>query len=434
MFALTPLRLAVLCAGVVAIAAGAYWAGTKRGAAPGEAAPVKLELAGVSFSVSDVSALTGWTDHDPSAAIAAFSRSCARRSGLPDKNPANPHEALGIPELSLGGAAADWREACDAAAAFLSAPGDAAGARAFFEAHFRPVAVAARLAPGGDPMATASLESEGRFTAYFEPAYPASDRQTAEFSAPVLARPADLVTVDLGAFREDLAGDRIAGSVLDGALMPYPDHAAINAGALEARTGVLAWMRPSDLLFLQIQGSGRLNIGERNVRVGYDGHNGWKYTAVGKTLIEQGALTRDNVSMQTIRGWLDAAPEADARTVRESNRSYVFFRRLDNLPDPSLGPLGADGAQLTPMVSLAVDPRFTPLGAPVWVDIGGDEPIRRLMIAQDRGGAIKGPVRGDLYAGSGDEAGDFAGAFNRMGTMTVLLPKAVVDRLPSAAP
>lgn len=435
MLTLTPLRLAGLVAGVLLVAALAYWAGTRRAALSGTQAAAPLELAGVSFSVSDFSALEGWADHDPSLAVAAFARSCARRADLAEDAPVNPHEALGRDGVTLGGLARDWRSACDAATAFAAArPDPSAAARAFFETHFRPVTLAARMAPGGDTGAGVTLEPRGRFTAYFEPSYPASEAETTEFSAPVLARPDDLITVDLGAFREDLAGDRIAGAVADGALKPYPDHAAINAGALDGKTEVLAWMRPTDLLFLQIQGSGRLTVGDRDIRVGYDGHNGWKYVAVGKTLIEQGALSRETVSMQTIKGWLAAAPEAEARRVRESNPSYIFFRRLDDLPDPSLGPLGADGAQLTPMISLAVDPRFTPFGAPVWVAIDGDEPIRRLMIAQDRGGAIKGPVRGDLYAGSGDAAGDFAGAFNRMGTMTVLLPKPVVDRLLRDAP
>ncbi|HBS31330.1 MAG TPA: murein transglycosylase [Parvularcula sp.] len=428
---LTPLRVAVLSAGVAAVAAGAFWAG-RRSAAP-ETAPPALELAGVSFSVSEFAALEGWKDRDPSAAIAAFARSCAVRAALDADAPANPFEALGREGATLGGAVTDWREACAAAAAFDAHAG-AAAARAFFEAHFQPVALAARMAPGGDRAAPAVVEKKGRFTAYFEPYYRASAAQTPEFSAPVLARPPDLVTVDLGAFRADLAGERIAGAVVDGALAPYPDHAAINAGALDGRTEVIAFMRPADLLFLQIQGSGRLDLGDRVLSVGYDGHNGAKYVAIGKTLIEDGALTRDNVSMQTIRAWLDAAPEADARRVLESNPSYIFFRLMEDLPDPALGPLGAGGAQLAPMVSLAVDPRFTPLGAPVWVDLEGDEPFRRLMIAQDRGGAIKGPVRGDLYAGSGEEAGEFAGAFNRMGTMTVLLPRAVAGRLASGAP
>ncbi len=422
MLTLTPLRLALLAAGILVLAGASYVAGTKRGATPGEGPPALAEPQRPQLALKEFGALAGWRESDPSLAVAAFARSCAAHAGLADEAPANPHEALGLEGVSLGGAASDWRPACAAAAAFLAAPGDAASARGFFETHFRAVTL------------SAGPERTGRFTAYFEPSYPASDQRTEEFSAPALARPADLVTVDLAAFRDELAGERIAGSVLDGALSPYPDHAAINAGALESRASAIAWTRPTDLLFLQIQGSGRLRVAGRDLRVGYDGHNGHPYTAVGKTLVEKGALPRESVSMQTIRAWLDAAPAAEARAVRETNRSYIFFRRLDDLADPTLGPLGADGVQLTPMVSLAVDPRFTPLGAPVYVDIGageaGGEPFRRLMIAQDRGGAIKGPVRGDIFAGAGEDAGAFAGPFNRMGAMTVLLPNAVADRLP----
>ncbi|MDZ7629539.1 MAG: murein transglycosylase A [Parvularculaceae bacterium] len=434
MLTLTPVRLALLAAGVASLVAGGYILGTKRAGPAREAALSELALAGPLIEVSDFSAIKGWAAHDPAPAIAAFARSCAQRAGADDGAPWNAQEALGLEGVTLGGTVADWREAC--AAASGPAPGDAAAARSFFETHFRPVRIAARMTAGGDPSAAATIETIGRFTAYFEPSYPASEKPTPEFSAPVLARPADLVTVDLGKFREALAGDRIAGSVSGGALEPYPDHAAINAGALDGRAETIAWMRADDLLFLQIQGSGRLELPKGAARVGYDGHNGHPYTAIGRTLIENGALTKETVSMQTIRRWLAAAPEDAARLVRESNRSYIFFRRLDNLPDPALGPLGADGSQLTPMISLAVDPRYTPLAAPVWVDIesdaGGKGAIRTLMIAQDRGGAIKGPVRGDLYAGSGDAAGAFAGAFNRRGTMTVLAPRAIADRLASA--
>lgn len=433
MVTLTPLRLAVLALAVAGLLVAAYVVGTRRGAP--RPAPPELSLAGVSFSTGYFAALPGWLEHDPARALAAFARLCALRQAAPDDAPFNPHEALMRADASLGGTVADWRAACAAAPAAMTAGAGAAAARTFFETHFTPVSLAARLTPGGGPEGPATIEPKGRFTAYFEPAYPASNQQTEEFSAPVLARPADLVTVDLGAFRDALAGDRIAGSVDGGVLKPYPDHAAINAGALARRSGVIAYLRPTDLLFLQIQGSGRLLLPGGALRVGYDGHNGHPYTPVGRTLIEEGALTRETVSMQTIRGWLDAAPPAEAARVRESNRSYIFFRRLDDLADASLGPPGAAGAQLTPMVSLAVDPRFTPLGAPVFVDIegaDGAEPIRTLMIAEDRGGAIKGPVRGDLYAGSGEAAGAFAGAFNRMGTMTVLLPKGLASRLPTS--
>lgn len=142
--------------------------------------------------------------------------------------------------------------------------------------------------------------------------------------------------------------------------------------------------------------------------------------------------------MQTIRGWLDRASPDAARKVRESNESFVFFRVLEALPDPDLGPVGAQGVQLTSGRSIAVDPRYTPFGAPVWIDIPGDEkvrkdPVRRLLIAQDSGGAIKGPVRGDIFVGSGPAAGEVAGGFNEIGAMFVLIPTALADRLASGS-
>jgi membrane-bound lytic murein transglycosylase A len=306
-------------------------------------------------------------------------------------------------------------------------------ARAFYELHFEPLKLSARMRPvaKSPPGASEKIEGEGRFTGYFEPHYPARASRTEEFSAPLYARPDDLVMVDLGRFRAELAGQRIAGRVEDGALNPYPSHAEINAGALAGKARILAFMRPVDLLFLQIQGSGRLTTPDGGIRVGYDGANGRPYTAIGRTLIEMGALTRETVSMQTIMDWLEKAPPPDAQRVRESNESFVFFRVLDDLADDALGPLGSQGAQLTAGRSLAVDPRYAPLGAPVWVSIDGEDgqaPLRRLFIAQDAGGAIKGPVRGDIFFGSGPEAGEAAGGFNEIGEMIVFVPKTVAAR------
>lgn len=404
--------------------------------------------AGFAFEPVSFAELAGWRRDDAAEALPVFLRSCERIARLPDAAPANPSEALwpGAPAgISLAGAAADWRAACAEAVRVLARPyADAnartSAARAFFEYHFRPVRYFERLEPkpGGPAEGRQPrLSPDGRFTGYFEPFYNASPVRTAEFSAAVYARPADLVTVDLGRFRPELAGEKIAGRVVDGALDPYPDHAAINAGALSGRARVLAYMRPSDLLFLQIQGSGRISISGKELRIGYDGANGRPYTAIGRTLIAMGALSKETVSMQTIRAWLDRAAPADARAVRESNESFVFFRVLDALPDSGLGPLGAEGVQLSSGRSLAVDPRYTPFGAPVWIDIPGKEEngggaVRRLAIAQDAGGAIKGPVRGDIFVGSGPQAGEVAGAFNETGGMFVLLPAAVVDRLAKA--
>ncbi|MEZ5892753.1 MAG: MltA domain-containing protein [Parvularculaceae bacterium] len=398
-----------------------------------------FEAVGAVYERDEFANLPGWVLDKTDDALPAFLRSCERISN--SAAGAN----FSLVDAGLAGAAADWSEACEAGARVSGQPyadsnARTSAVRTFFEYYFRPVKVSARLAAKKDGPAAGAPPHEdplGRFTGYFEPFYEASPERTPVFSTPVYARPDDLISVDLGRFRPELAGQRIAGKLKDGVLEPYPDRAEINQGALVGKTRALAWMRPSDSFFLQIQGSGRLSLPDGELRVGYDGANGQPYTAIGRTLIDKGALTRDNVSMQTIRGWLDSATDADARAVRESNRSFVFFRVLDALPDNELGPLGAEGVQLTPGRSLAVDPRYVPYGAPVWISIDarpdqGKFPVRRLLVAQDTGGAIKGAVRGDIFVGSGPLAGDVAGDFNELGEFYVLLPKALAEKLPAA--
>jgi len=393
----------------------------------------------VAFRAARYSEIDGWPADDPSGALAAFVASCARLTQRDDAAPANPLESLG-PDLagaSVSGVVADWRGSCADAVEQASAPraGDRAEtARKFFEAHFTPFRVLSR--PNADrsfgPAPRASRI--GRITGYFEPMYPASRFVTPERSAAALARPADLVNVELGDFRADLAGERIGGYVEDGRLMPYPDHQAINAGALGDRAEALAWLDPDDLFFLQIQGSGRLRFEDgTEMRVGYDGANGRPYTPIGRILVERGALAREDVSMQTIRAWLDRAPPAKAAALREKNESYVFFRPAD--PDSGDGPLGSGGAALSPMRSIAVDRRYYAFGTPIWLDVaaveGRSPAIAQLFIAQDSGGAIRGPIRADIFAGAGDEAGELAGRLNAQGEMIVLLPNAVARRFAS---
>lgn len=387
-------------------------------------------------------AIEDWRQDDPSLALEAFVRSCAVFEDQDPEAPANPLENLGAANagLSFAGTVADWLRPCaEARALFVSAFSDPASRRgafrSFFEFHFQPMEILAVRDPLPDGRARRGgprIDREGVFTGYFEPVYPASRTPTETRSAPVLPRPDDLVEVDLGLFRDVLKGERIAGRVEAGRLKPYDARSAI-----EARTApeALAWLDPNDLFFLQIQGSGRLVFDDGGVlRVGYAGQNGHPYTAVGRVMVERGVMPLEAVSMQSIRAWLDGASDDAARELRDRNASYVFFRALDAAA-PDLGPLGAQGAPLTPGRSLAVDRRFTTLGAPVWVDIepveaAGGEPIRRLMIAQDTGGAIRGPIRGDVFWGSGDEAAAIAGAMNAKGSMIVLLPRRLAERLP----
>jgi membrane-bound lytic murein transglycosylase A len=365
--------------------------------APERPAEPRLDLAPATFAD-----LPGWTEDDQGEALAAFRASCAR---LRLKDP-----SAAVARGGAGGTVADWLSACEAAEA--TAPGDA---RAFFETWFTPFAASDRG------------EAVGFFTGYYEPMLDGSRRPSGRYGVPLYGLPSDLVTVDLGAFAADLEGRSIAGRVADGRLVPYPERSAIVAGALDGKGSVLAWVDdPIGAFFLQIQGSGIVRLEDGTfLRVGYAGSNGRAYVAIGKPLIERGAIAKEAMSMQAIRAWLEANP-AEAEAVMNLNPSYVFFRAIDGP-----GPIGAQGAPLTPGRSLAVDRAFVPLGAPLWLDIlvpgagegSPDEPMRRLVIAQDTGGAIKGPLRGDLFWGSGAEAGERAGRMKHPGRCWLLLPR-----------
>lgn len=366
----------------------------------GPAAPPGLVLRPAAFQD-----LPGWRKDDLMAALPALRRSCAALGAKPVT------AALG----GAAGLAGDWRAPC---AALLGAT-DRAALAAALEVHFQPLAVLAGAA------------DQGLFTGYYEPVLAGRRQRDATFNVPLHRRPADLVEVDLGRFRDDLKGRRIAGRVRDGRLVPYAARGAIERGALAGRGLALLWLNsPIDRFFLQIQGSGRIELGDgETVRVGYDGQNGQPYTAIGRSLIRRGEIPRERMSMQAIRTWLEAHPGEAAALMRE-NRSYVFFREI-----AGDGPIGAAGYPLTPGRSLAVDRRWHALGVPVWLATtqpsgadGARRPFRRLMVAQDTGGAIKGPVRGDVFFGSGPLAERVAGAMREAGRMWLLLPKALAKR------
>ena len=353
--------------------------------------------------------LTGWHSDDPRPALEAFRRSCAKIETAPPSRPMGGGRA---PDgRAVYGTVGEWQSICLEAETQDNI--SAAEARSLLEKLFRPYRV--RVPANGRDL----------FTGYYEPELLGCRVPSEGCAVPLLARPDDLVMVDLGLFREDLKGRRIAGRVADGTLRPYEDRAEIEGGALgEAGQPIAFVSDPVDAFFLHIQGSGRVRLPDGSaLRVGYDGQNGYPYTAIGRVLIRQGHLTRDNVSMQSIRAWLAANPEKRDDILR-SNASYIFFRDL-KIEDPSLGPLGAQGVPLTPLRSLAVDRRHHALGVPMWVETslpGAGEPLNTLMIAQDTGGAIVGPVRGDVFFGFGGEAPALAGAMKQPGSLTVLLP------------
>jgi membrane-bound lytic murein transglycosylase A len=360
--------------------------------------------------------LRGWGEDAVAEALPALLRSCERISNRPD--------GAEMGGAGFAGTAGDWKPVCAAAARVPA--GDSAAVRAFFEAHLTPAAV------------TNNGRDLGLFTGYYEPLLHGSRKRGGKYTVPLYLRPPELVMVDLGDFREELRGQRIAGKVVGGNLEPYPGRREIDEGALSGRRLELVWVDdPVDAFFLHIQGSGRVRLAEGGeMRVGYAAQNGHPYRAIGRDLIERGALRREEVSMQTIRQWLEANPE-QAAEVMQKNASYVFFQEIEGE-----GPLGAEGVPLTPGRSLAVDRKFLPLGVPLWLaaslpPAAEGQPgrkLRRLMVAQDTGGAIRGPVRGDVFWGHGEEAAEIAGKMRHRGRLWVLLPKALASRRDVGAP
>ena len=354
------------------------------------------------------SELEGWSRDRQGLALAAFRRSCTRLREQPAGRPVGPG--------GLAGSVADWRPVC-AAAERVPAQDDTA-ARTFFTTWFTPFWV---VGGNGD---------QGLFTGYFEPLLHGAPRRDGRFNVPLYARPSDLVDVDLGLFHEDWQGARITGRGVEGALHPCSSSAEIDGGSLDGRSLEIVWVDdPVDAFLLQVQGSGRVELADGSVtRLGYAASNGHPYVSIGRELVERGAIPLDEVDWPAIRAWLDNHTD-EAQALLHANPSYVFFTTVDGE-----GPRGAQGVTLTPGRSLAVDPRFVPLGTPVWLDATAPAPdpqdadvrLNRLMVAQDTGGAIKGAVRGDVFWGHGEAAGAIAGRMKHRGRYAILLPKAVV--------
>lgn len=353
--------------------------------------------------------LPGWAEDDVAAALPALDRSCPRLL--------RGDAARRIGPGGRFGTVGDWRPACDALDAVKA--GDTAALRQVLERYF-----AVWRASDTDP-------DNDLFTGYYEPELRGSYARDETYNVPIFPRPSDLVLVDLGDFRDSMKGERIAGRMEGFRLKPYDSRADIQAGSLDGKVAPILWLAdPIDSFFLHIQGSGLVRLPDGSLtRVGYDGHNGHIYFPIGRYLISAGHVPREEMSMQAIRTWLDGNPD-QMHAVMNRNPSYIFFRELK-----SSGPIGAQGVPLTAGRSLAVDRTRHALGVPVWVDIDyGEAGLRRLMVAQDTGGAIRGPVRGDFFWGSGDEAGDKAGAMAAKGRMWLLLPKTIDPnvRIPGA--
>ncbi len=350
--------------------------------------------------------LPAWQDEDHADALRVMARSC---SELVSSGSGFARRA------ALSGNRKDWNKTCRM---IIEQAADASPvqARQLLEDLFVPVRLNG---------------STGQFTGYFEPEVEGSLVQTELYTVPVLKRPSDLVKLPATDARRLGVG---YGRMENGKARAYYTRREIEQGRLAGLGLEIAWLKSwADLFFMQVQGSGRVRLSDGSVlRLAYSLKSSLPYTSIGKVLIERGEMTRDEMSMQALRRWLDDHP-GEARGVMWQNDSYVFFRKLDGV-HPELGPVGAQQVPLTPFRSLAVDRSVWALGVPVWVSTtvfrnGKTQQFNALMVAQDTGSAIRGPQRGDIFFGSGDQAGRDAGLMDQPGELIALLPHALAARL-----
>ena len=340
---------------------------------------------------ADWSDLPGWESENHALVLELFRNSCTTLS----KRPLWRASCEGMPKVDLGGT--------------LSG----STARAWLESQLRPWAL---TNPDGG--------REGLVTGYYEPVIKGSREKKAPYLTPVFGPPADLIVVELDSLYPELKNMRLRGRIEGRKLVPYYDRADWAGLEKQREDQALLWVdNPIDFFFLQIQGSGQVALADGSrVRIGYADQNGHPYRSIGKWLIDKGELQSHEASMQGIKAWAEKNPKR-LQELLNTNPSMVFFREL---PVTGNGPPGALGVPLTPERSIAVDPRHTPLGAPVWLVTtypNSEQTLTRTMLAQDTGGAIRGPVRADFYWGTGIDAGNQAGKMKQKGSMWALLPR-----------
>jgi membrane-bound lytic murein transglycosylase A len=349
--------------------------------------------------------LDGWAGDDHATAFATFLDSCR---GLESKR---------RPTQEMMEITAALKEVC--ARALSAVPLDENGARKFFEDNFRPV----QLSKLG--------ETDGFLTGYYEPIIEGSRVPTGEFTAPLYRRPPNLVASGWRKLGDSFPskGVKVGRRVGRRKIVPYYTRAEIENGALDGWHLEICWLRsPIDVLFAQIQGSARIRLEDGSIlRVNYDSYNGWPYTPIGRVLIDRGLMTKDEVSMQRIREWMEANPD-QAKEIEQENKSYVFFT-ITNLSNEDEA-VGGEGVPLVPGRSIAIDRALHVYGTPFFIQ--ADLPIandkaatkfRRLVVAQDTGSAIVGTARADIYFGAGDEAARIAGRIKNPGRFVMLLPR-----------
>lgn len=355
---------------------------------PAVATPATARAAGVTPG-PDVASLS-FSDDAAARALRSFIESCPAASRRDD--------------LSGLTRTADWARVCDAARSW-----DKADARTFFLAHFETVQVGS-----GASFATG----------YYEPELHGSRSQSAAYPVPIYRRPPELVDIDLGQFNDGLKGRRLSGRIAAGTLVPFADRSAIESGALAGRGLELAWAAdPVEFFFLQVQGSGRLRLPDGTVmRLAYAGQNGRTYRSIGAFMRERGMLQPGQYTMQGMKAFMAANPD-QARDIMRENHSFVFFAER-----AGEGPVGALNVVVRAQASVATDPMFTPLGAPVFLMMDRAE-ASGLWVAQDTGGAIKGANRFDTFWGAGDDAARIAGGMSARGSAVLLLPKGSLAQL-----
>jgi membrane-bound lytic murein transglycosylase A len=353
-------------------------------AVPPEAPPPAPLMTPTTFD-----ALPGWQQDDLRQAWPAFMASCR-----------------------VLGARAEWQLACTAARVIDAS--DPAAVRQYFESWFVPNQV--RAADGADT---------GLITGYYEPMLHGARRRGGAYQTPLYKVPDDLLNIDLASIYPKLKGMVLRGRLSGRKVVPYGTRADIERANLPGKE--LVWVNdPVEAFFLEVQGSGRVKLDDsgETVRVAYADQNGHPYKAIGRWLVEQGELTVEQATAQGIKAWIAAHPER-RQELFNVNPSYIFFKE-ERLPDPGIGPKGALGVPLTPARSVAIDPKFLPLGAPIFLSTtepGSETPMRRLVMGQDTGGAIRGEVRADFFFGFGDGAADNAGRMKQRGAIWVLLPQ-----------
>ena len=394
---------------LAAALAGLHLLGTDAGAASGMLNIPEAQLEPLTWAT-----LEGWAEEDHAAAFAAFQTSCAAivRSARYRKKARKARKLRQIDKRPMRAA---LEAVCGRAVALESA--DAATAKAFFEANFRPVWIS-KLG-----------EEEGFITGYYEPVVEGSRFPSYEYDVPLYARPSNLIArgrhaKSAGFPNKGPVGRRVGRKKI----VPYYERAQIEEGVLAGRGLEICWLKdPVDAFFLQIQGSARVKLDTgKTLRLNYSAHNGHPYTPVGRILIDRGEVPKDEMSMERIRQWMESNPDK-AEELRHQNKSYVFMRETELTEHAE--PIGAQGVHLTPQRSIAVDKKLHVYGTPFFINaalpIAGeaaDTPFRRTVVAQDTGSAIVGPARADIYYGAGIEAGLIAGRFRHPGKFAMFVP------------